>query len=53
MGDKLQEMIDTGEEMVRKLRILGDHQLADDLEADVDAVKQYGAGGVYRRALIR
>ena len=53
MGDNLQEMIDTGEEMVRKLRILGDHQLADDLEADIEAVRADGALGVYQRALSR
>ena len=53
MGDNLQQMIDTGEEMVRKLRILGDHQLADELEADIEAVKEEGPGGVFKRAVTR
>jgi hypothetical protein len=50
---KLEYAIEEGEHIVRQLPVAGLHERADDLAADVQALRDDGWLGVYRRQLAR
>lgn len=48
MDDERQQRIEQGADTVRRLRVAGLHDTADDLERDVEALRQDGFIGLWR-----